>query len=83
MSETETPAQPARRSTLAGTALAVTSAAVPSIVLSLVPDAVVGVTGSLPGTTWLAVGSLMVIYVIVTVCGVAAYNHFLPLPARR
>ncbi|MGW4215198.1 DUF6069 family protein [Lentzea sp. NPDC004789] len=59
-------------------------ALVPTVVLiSFVPDLLVGATGSLPGTSWGGVAALMIMHVVVAAAGVAAYSRVLPLPLAR
>lgn len=53
------------------------------LVVSFVPDLIVGVIGKLPGTSWGAVGALMVMHLIVGGAAVAAYLRLLPLPEDR
>ena len=55
----------------------------PCSVLSLIPDVLVGVAGSMRGVSWGAVAALTIAHLIVTVCGVAAYRLVLPLPGPR
>ena len=49
------------------------------LLLSFVPDVLVGVTKALPGTTWTAVLGLMVMHLVVAACAVVAYRTFLPV----
>ena len=49
------------------------------VVLSFIPDVLVGVTKSLAGTTWAGVGGLMAMHLAVAICAVAAFTRFLPL----
>lgn len=52
------------------------------LLVSFVPDILVGVTRALPGTSWTAVAALMVMHLVVAACAVAAYRRFLPVRAR-
>lgn len=53
---------------------------VPVVVLvSLVPDVLLGVSDSEPGTSWGAVVALMVMHVVVAAVAVPAFRRFLPL----
>jgi hypothetical protein len=52
------------------------------VVVSLVPDVIVGAKHDLAGGTWGGVTALMVMYLIVAVCGVVALRSFLPLTTR-
>lgn len=52
------------------------------LLVSFVPDILVGVTRALPGTSWTAVAALMVMHLVVAACAVAAYRRFLPARAR-
>jgi hypothetical protein len=47
--------------------------------VSLIPDILVGVTRSLPGTTWTGAIALMIMHLIVAICLVAANLRFLPV----
>ncbi|MFJ9100924.1 hypothetical protein ACIRJM_20945 [Streptomyces sp. NPDC102405] len=49
------------------------------LIVSLIPDVMVGVADSRPGTSWGAVIDLMVMHVAVTAVAVPAYLRFLPL----
>lgn len=49
------------------------------LIVSLIPDIMVGVADSRPGTSWGAVIALMVMHVAVTAVAVTAYLRFLPL----
>lgn len=51
------------------------------IILSLVPDVLVGVTQSLAGSSWGGVLALMSMHLLVAVVGVTSLQLFLPLPA--
>jgi uncharacterized membrane protein YuzA (DUF378 family) len=56
------------------------------VVLSFIPDVLVGVTKFEAGTTWAGVGGLMAMHLVVALCAVAAFARFLPLagqPQRR
>lgn len=56
---------------------------VPTVVLaSLVPDVLVGASGTLPGSSWGAAVALMVMHVVVAGVAVPVYDRVLPLPAR-
>ncbi|MFC3893334.1 DUF6069 family protein [Lentzea rhizosphaerae] len=56
----------------------------PAVVLvSFVPDVLVGVSGGLPGASWGGVVALMVMHVVVAAVAVAVYARMLPLPADR
>jgi Family of unknown function (DUF6069) len=48
------------------------------IVLSFIPDIAVGISKTLPHTTWAGVAALMVMHVVVAGAGVASYHRFLP-----
>lgn len=50
------------------------------VLLSLVPDVLVGASGQMPGTSWGAVVGLMVMHLVVTIVAVPAYQRVLPLP---
>lgn len=53
---------------------------VPAVVLvSLIPDVAVGVSGSQPGTTWGAVAALMCMHVAVAAVAVAVFRRVMPL----
>ncbi|GCB46235.1 DUF6069 family protein [Streptomyces sp. NL15-2K] len=57
---------------------------VPAVVIvSLIPDIMVGISGSQPGTSWGAVIALMVMHVVVAAVAVPAYQRLLPLPATQ
>ena len=57
---------------------------VPAVVLvSLVPDIMVGAGDSQPGTSWGAVVALMVMHLLVAAVAVPAYQRLLPLPTTR
>lgn len=57
---------------------------VPAIlVVSLIPDIMVGISDSRPGTSWGAVIALMVMHVVVAAVAVPAYRRLLPLPATQ
>lgn len=53
------------------------------LIVSLVPDIMVGVSDSRPGTSWGAVIALMVMHVAVAAVAIPAYQRLLPLPATR
>lgn len=53
------------------------------VLLSLVPDILVGVSDSKPGTSWGAVIALMVMHVVVAAVAVPAFRRFLPLDSDR
>ncbi|KUN58007.1 hypothetical protein AQJ46_44235 [Streptomyces canus] len=53
------------------------------LIVSLIPDIMVGVSDSRPGTSWGAVIALMVMHVVVAVIAVPAYRRLLPLPATQ
>lgn len=54
------------------------------IVLSFIPDVMVGARGSaMAGTTWGAVTGLMVMHVLVAAVALTAYRLLLPLPSSR
>ncbi|WP_430379356.1 DUF6069 family protein [Streptomyces sp. B1-3] len=53
------------------------------VILSLIPDIMVGVSDSRPGTSWGAVVALMVMHVVVAAVAVPAYHPLLPLPAAQ
>jgi hypothetical protein len=48
------------------------------IVVSLVPDLAVGISGSQPGTTWGAVAALMVMHLAVASIAVPAFQRLMP-----
>ncbi|MCP2241595.1 DUF6069 family protein [Lentzea aerocolonigenes] len=53
---------------------------VPAVLLvSLVPDVLVGASAALPGASWGGAVALMVMHVVVTVVAVGAYLRLLPL----
>ncbi|MEU5195653.1 DUF6069 family protein [Streptomyces scabiei] len=57
---------------------------VPAVVIvSLIPDIMVGATDSQPGSSWGAALALMVMHVVVAAVAVPAYRRLLPLPADR
>ncbi|MEY9842919.1 DUF6069 family protein [Streptacidiphilus sp. EB103A] len=57
---------------------------VPAIlIVSLIPDIMVGISDSRPGTSWGAVIALMVMHVVVAAVAISAYQRLLPLPATR
>jgi hypothetical protein len=57
---------------------------VPAVVIvSLVPDLMVGITDSQVGTSWGAVVALMVMHVVVAAVAVPAYQRLLPLSAAQ
>jgi Family of unknown function (DUF6069) len=49
-----------------------------AIVLSFIPDIAVGISKTLPHTTWAGVAALMVMHVVVAGAAVASYHRFLP-----
>ncbi|MFM9555191.1 hypothetical protein SAMN04487980_1002304 [Streptomyces sp. cf124] len=53
------------------------------LVVSLIPDIVVGVSASRPGTSWGAVIALMVMHLVVAAIAVPAYRRLLPLPVAQ
>ncbi|MFF0085927.1 DUF6069 family protein [Streptomyces canus] len=53
------------------------------LIVSLIPDIMVGASDSRPGTSWGAVIALMVMHVVVAAVAVPAFRRFLPLPATR
>jgi hypothetical protein len=53
------------------------------VLVSLVPDVLLGVSQSQPGTTWPGVVGLMVMHLAVAAVAVTSYARLLPLPARR
>ncbi|MFF5363818.1 DUF6069 family protein [Streptomyces scabiei] len=53
------------------------------LIVSLIPDIMVGVSDSRPGTSWGAVIALMVMHVVVTAVAVPAYRRLLPLPVTQ
>jgi peptidoglycan/LPS O-acetylase OafA/YrhL len=56
----------------------------PAVVLvSFVPDVLVGISAGLPGASWGGVVALMVMHVVVAAVAIAAYSRTLPLPADR
>lgn len=56
----------------------------PAVVLvSFVPDVLVGATDALPGSGWGGAIALMVMHVVVTAVAVGTYLRALPLPADR
>jgi hypothetical protein len=57
---------------------------VPAVVIvSLIPDIMVGISDSRPGTSWGAVIALMVMHVVVAAVAVPAYQRLLPFPATQ
>jgi hypothetical protein len=57
---------------------------VPAVVLvSLVPDIMVGATAGQPGTSWGAVVALVVMHLVVAAVAVPAYQRLLPLPTAQ
>ncbi|MER6159335.1 DUF6069 family protein [Streptomyces sp. NPDC001868] len=52
------------------------------LIVSLIPDIMVGISDSRPGTGWGAVIALMVMHVVVAAVAVPAYQRLLPLPAQ-
>lgn len=57
---------------------------VPVVVLvSLIPDVMVGVSDSQPGTSWGAVVALMIMHIAVAAVAVPAFHRLLPLPAAQ
>jgi len=54
---------------------------VPAVLLvSFLPDLIVGASGTLPGTSWGAVAALMAMHLIVGASAVTSYLRLLPLP---
>ena len=53
------------------------------VVLSLVPDVLVGVGGSMAHTTWGGVFALMTMHLLVSAVGVASFAYFLPLAGHN
>lgn len=53
------------------------------LIVSLVPDIMVGISDSRTGTSWGAVIALMVMHVVVAAVAVPAYRRLLPLPATQ
>ncbi|MEU3340302.1 DUF6069 family protein [Streptomyces sp. NPDC006668] len=53
------------------------------VLLSLIPDIMVGVSGSRAGTSWGAVVALMVMHLVVAAVAVPAFHRLLPLPAAQ
>ncbi|MEU3885907.1 DUF6069 family protein [Streptomyces sp. NPDC029041] len=53
------------------------------VILSLIPDIQVGLSGSQAGTSWGAVAALMVMHVVVAAVAVPAFRRALPLPADQ
>ncbi|MBO4256214.1 DUF6069 family protein [Streptomyces griseorubiginosus] len=53
------------------------------LILSLVPDIVLGVSDSRRGTSWGAVVAFMVMHVVVAAVAVPAYHPLRPLPATQ
>ncbi len=52
------------------------------LVLTLIPDVLVGVTKGLPYTTWGGVIALMLMHVLVAAAAVVSYRRFLPVTNR-
>ncbi|MET1073734.1 MAG: DUF6069 family protein [Umezawaea sp.] len=53
---------------------------VPIVVLvSFVPDVMIGISKSQPGTTWGGVAALVVMHIVVAAAGVAAFSYFMPV----
>jgi hypothetical protein len=68
---------------LASRPAAVLRVLVPAVVLvSLVPDILLGLSKSEPGTTWAGVVGLMAMHLAVAAVAVVSFAKFLPLPAR-
>lgn len=53
------------------------------VVVSMVPDVIVGATDSLTGSSWGGVVALMGMHLVVAVCGVVSFRIFLPLTSGR
>lgn len=53
------------------------------LVVSYVPDLLVGISGLLPGTTWGAVIGLMVMHIVVAGIAVPSYQLLFPLPRNN
>jgi H+/Cl- antiporter ClcA len=53
------------------------------VLLSFIPDVLVGASGGLPGTSWGGVVALMVMHLVVTAVAVTTYLRVLPLSADR
>ena len=51
-----------------------------AVLLSLIPDVMLGATHTQPHTTWGGVAALMVMHLVVTAVAVTSYRRFLPLP---
>ena len=52
------------------------------LVLSFIPDLLVGFSGGMPGTSWTAVVGLMLMHVSVTAAAVLSLRTFLPVPGE-
>jgi H+/Cl- antiporter ClcA len=50
------------------------------LLLSFVPDILIGITKAEVGTTWGGVLALMAMHIVVAVAAVGSYLHFLPVP---
>ncbi len=53
------------------------------VLLSFVPDILVGAQHGLPGTSWGGIFALMTMHLIVAAAGITSYRFFLPLPSTR
>ncbi|TDU03099.1 hypothetical protein EDD99_1515 [Streptomyces sp. 846.5] len=53
------------------------------LIISLIPDVMVGISDSQPGTSWGAVIALMVMHVAVAAVAVPSYRRLLPLPTTQ
>lgn len=53
------------------------------LLLSFIPDVLVGVSASMPGTSWGAVAALMSMHLLVAAVAIPVYLRVLPLPGDR
>ncbi|MFF1303529.1 DUF6069 family protein [Streptomyces sp. NPDC058307] len=53
------------------------------LIVSLIPDVMVGISDSRPGTSWGAVIALMVMHVAVAAVAVPTFQRLLPLPTTQ
>ncbi|PRY40780.1 DUF6069 family protein [Umezawaea tangerina] len=49
------------------------------VLVSFVPDVMIGLSKSQPGTTWGGVAALVVMHVVVAAVGIAAFGYFMPV----
>lgn len=53
------------------------------LIISFVPDLLVGASATMPGTSWGAVAALMVMHLVVAAIAIPTYLLALPLPTTR